>query len=334
MYSRRFPRLAAALTLCGLSSAAYAQESLPLCETTIKEGAFISEATLYEDEYDYVYVSIWISRQLKDGTTIVTDDPEADFISQVVNASTLKFKFNYDSNADGEWGYSPQMGQLWLPGFYTTNDQGVRLEHQVQVQSFRVKNTDYNVTTDAEHNGNFMYDYELPRDAITAMNNFWVMNEPVQVIMSLSPNSPSAYVTVDDAGWLKFSERINSSTKGLMDDYLAEKCDPEYACFFTTAAVHNIGLNDDCWELSYLRRFRDTVLQRTDAGRRAIEIYYQQAPKIVRQIERRTDAKLIWLKTYWLGVLPTAALAQLGLNGLAVKYYERLFNTLQKLAHS
>ena len=46
-----------------------------------------------------------------------------------------------------------------------------------------------------------------------------------------------------------------------------EKCTPPEGCFITTACCEALGLDDDCFELRTLRRYRDQVLAKT-AGRR------------------------------------------------------------------
>lgn len=103
-------------------------------------------------------------------------------------------------------------------------------------------------------------------------------------------------------------------------------------CFFTTAAVETLGLSDDCWELRTLRRFRDGPLAKTPAGLALTARYYAEAPRLVAGINRRGDADLVWLKTYWSHVLPCAVMARLGWNDLAIAHYRRLFVRLERLA--
>ncbi|MDR1064646.1 MAG: hypothetical protein LBL48_12095 [Azoarcus sp.] len=106
------------------------------------------------------------------------------------------------------------------------------------------------------------------------------------------------------------------------------------SCYLTTAAVGAVGLADDCWELQTLRRFRDTVLQRTAAGRRLASRYYRFAPRLVAAISRRADARTIWLKTWAFGILPAALCARVGFNRLATCVYKRMTLTLIEIARS
>jgi hypothetical protein len=102
-------------------------------------------------------------------------------------------------------------------------------------------------------------------------------------------------------------------------------------CFLTTAAVHTIGLADDCWELRTLRAFRDGPLQALSGGAALAADYYDRAPGIVDAIGARPDAAAIWLKTYWGGIVPCALAARLGLTRLALTLYRRMTLRLERL---
>ncbi|WDP91472.1 MAG: hypothetical protein HUN04_17915 [Desulfobacter sp.] len=109
--------------------------------------------------------------------------------------------------------------------------------------------------------------------------------------------------------------------------YLAEKlradnkrCDP--GCFLTTAVCGHIGLDDDCWELRTLRKFRDNYLMKTKTGRRQIDEYYSIAPIIVERINLKNNSQYLYLSMYWKFILPSAVLIKMGLLEKAhSKYY-------------
>ncbi len=103
-------------------------------------------------------------------------------------------------------------------------------------------------------------------------------------------------------------------------------------CFLTTATVHAIGLADDCWELSVLRRFRDDWLAHQPFGQTMIADYYRLAPAIVLPINARVDATRIWQKTWLLGIMPAAFAACAGWNRVALFFYRRMTTRLQRLA--
>lgn len=55
-------------------------------------------------------------------------------------------------------------------------------------------------------------------------------------------------------------------------------------CFITTACVKYYNLNDNCYELQTLRKFRDNYLSHTDENKLLIRQYYKIAPEIVKAL--------------------------------------------------
>lgn len=117
-------------------------------------------------------------------------------------------------------------------------------------------------------------------------------------------------------------------------DALAEerddnKCVSPEGCFITTACCEVLGLDDDCFELRTLRRYRDEVLAKQPSGAALIARYYALAPTILAQL-RRTSANpaQMLLSIYARYVLPAALAAKLGLNALAYRLYLRMMNEL------
>lgn len=72
-------------------------------------------------------------------------------------------------------------------------------------------------------------------------------------------------------------ERIGSST----------------GCFLTTVCCIEKGLPDNCYELTQMRRLRDEVLSNSEVGKSIIDFYYEEAPRIVDQINKSKDKKTI-----------------------------------------
>lgn len=75
-------------------------------------------------------------------------------------------------------------------------------------------------------------------------------------------------------------------------------------CFLTTACVDAMGMDDDSWVLTNARRFRDTFMTKTPTRAQEIFEYYQTAPLIVEKINSKKDAKRIWKKLFWTGIVP------------------------------
>lgn len=103
---------------------------------------------------------------------------------------------------------------------------------------------------------------------------------------------------------------------------------PSTNCFLTTACCDIVGLADDCFELTALRRFRDRVMLVDEGGRRDVEHYYLIAPPILAAMDERGERwRLRGL--YFATILPCALLASLGLNRITQHLYTRMMRRLE-----
>jgi len=111
--------------------------------------------------------------------------------------------------------------------------------------------------------------------------------------------------------------------KKLRQDEAANVCLPTTGCFLTEATCGRMGLADDCFELSTLRKLRDGVLARSAEGRAEIGEYYALAPLVMQQLAPRwTTAD--WARLYGRLILPCALLARLGFHQTALNRYRRI----------
>ena len=94
-------------------------------------------------------------------------------------------------------------------------------------------------------------------------------------------------------------------------------------CFLTTACVELLGLEDDCFELAALRRYRDRVMAATPRGRRALAAYERLAPQILCEMRRRGEEHLL-LRLYFTHILPSALAARLGLRRWPMRIYRAM----------
>lgn len=60
-------------------------------------------------------------------------------------------------------------------------------------------------------------------------------------------------------------------------------------CFITTAVCEYFGKEDDCYELTMLRSFRDNWLAEQKNGKLEIRLYYDCAPKLVEKMKSSND---------------------------------------------
>lgn len=106
-----------------------------------------------------------------------------------------------------------------------------------------------------------------------------------------------------------------------------DKCVPPEGCFITTACCETLGLDDNCFELRTLRRYRDVVLAKRPGGADEIAAYYALAPLILARLPQ--DARDQRLRhVYARYILPAALAARLGLNALAYRLYVRMLDEL------
>jgi hypothetical protein len=117
--------------------------------------------------------------------------------------------------------------------------------------------------------------------------------------------------------------------EALAELYADDKCTPPEGCFITTACCDILGLNDDCFELRTLRRYRDDVLAARRGGAADISRYYALAPVILRAIPAWDRAHVL-RSVYVRYILPAAVAARFGLNALAYRLYARMISELAR----
>jgi hypothetical protein len=101
-------------------------------------------------------------------------------------------------------------------------------------------------------------------------------------------------------------------------------------CFVTSATCGYLGLTDGCWELTQLRGFRDNYLMKLPKGGSLVDRYYNNAPKLLKIINRDENKSKVLLSLYFTDILPSAVLAKLKLNKLALWRYKSMMKRLEK----
>jgi hypothetical protein len=99
---------------------------------------------------------------------------------------------------------------------------------------------------------------------------------------------------------------------------------PTAGCFLTSACCAVVGLADDCWELSALRRFRDGWMRGFAQGRAEVARYYREAPAVADRLMADSAGRARLLRLYWGTIVPSAILVRLGANRLAWRLYRRM----------
>lgn len=99
-------------------------------------------------------------------------------------------------------------------------------------------------------------------------------------------------------------------------------------CFLTTAVCKSTGLSDDNEVVDLLRHYRDNYLARRPGGLAEIAKYYEIAPVIVHEIEKRPDADRVWRRAYEDFIMPAVAAIRTGRMESAYAIYQKLFERM------
>ena len=100
-------------------------------------------------------------------------------------------------------------------------------------------------------------------------------------------------------------------------------------CFITTAVCKYFNKPDDCYELTTLRKFRDTWLIGQSDGKELIEEYYAIAPDIVNAIDGSSKKDEIYMHIWSNYIEPCIKLIELGANDTCKKLYIEMVNKLK-----
>lgn len=101
----------------------------------------------------------------------------------------------------------------------------------------------------------------------------------------------------------KSRNSFSSSSSGYTSSYCSSTARSKSSsdgglCFITTAACEFLNKEDDCYELTTLRNFRDHWLAYQPEGENLIKEYYEIAPDIVNNINRSNEKEKIYVKIW------------------------------------
>ena len=69
-------------------------------------------------------------------------------------------------------------------------------------------------------------------------------------------------------------------------------------CYITTAVCDSLGKEDDCYELTTLRSFRDDYMMHSKVGSTLVREYYEMAPMLVMRMNSFRESKSIYHQIY------------------------------------
>ena len=191
------------------------------------------------------------------------------------------------------------------------------------------KTADGRVAVDVPLCGNCtdIYDDTLSLVLPLAISPLFREEDSVELVVRLTGKEHDCRFKVDCVILRQALDWARKRRDVLADRLLQDECVSPEGCFVTTACCNVLGLDDDCFELQSLRRYRDDVLAKQTGGAEAIARYYAEAPRILAQLSAETwQSRLLYV--YARFVLPAAVAAKLGLNALAYRLYMRMLNEL------
>jgi len=129
-------------------------------------------------------------------------------------------------------------------------------------------------------------------------------------------NDKSPYIEVLKKKKKEFVAKVEEY-KPLEDSFDFDASD----CFLTTICVNHKGLDDDCFELNFLRHFRDEYVANTANGEQLIEAYYEMGPRIVKHINTHSHKAQILDAMYQDLIMPVIGQLKAGQQEAAKDYY-------------
>ena len=172
-----------------------------------------------------------------------------------------------------------------------------------------------------------IYDDTLSLVLPLAMSSLFREEDSVELVVRLAGKEHDCRFKIDCVTLRQALDWARKRRDVLADRLVQDECVSPEGCFVTTACCNVLGLDDDCFELQSLRRYRDDVLAKQTGGAEAIARYYAKAPRILAQLSTETCESRL-LSVYARFVLPAAVAAKLGLNALAYRLYMRMLNEL------
>lgn len=153
----------------------------------------------------------------------------------------------------------------------------------------------------------------------------------MEIALHLARHEPDCRFALDCRALRQALDWATARRDALATERDDKKCASAENCFITTACCEVLGLDDDCFELRSLRRYRDNVLARRAGGLADIARYYDLAPRLLARLRANApDPDRALLGVYARYVLPAALAARFGLNQLAYTLYRGM---LAALAH-
>ena len=157
------------------------------------------------------------------------------------------------------------------------------------------------------------------------------------------PTDNCPFYLYENTGWFSYKETCKMTANTISPATYQNYCNGNYencpnfkphndsgGCYLTSACIEAMGLPDDCFELTTLRRFRDNWLAVQEGGSAEIAEYYQIAPEIVRKIHESGDCLQILTELFNKLVKPCVGYIEEGRNVEAHALYKATTEELKE----
>lgn len=335
------------------SSLVFAQTSLPQCETEVlQKGVWRSRITaqeititlinsqnqfmpakslsLYEEYKDTEspnkpsYFDVYKDNQFESGAFGSTKAPLNPEITIAVENGRLKLDFvvndilqNIDTSEHSIRYVSKKSGER---GQYIVNGKPLAQSPPTSLSL---------ITSGASPNINLELD-PVSKISMSVSLNFDSLLLSKKLLIGYSfDNDLMYYLSIPSKGLVELVKESIALHNTLANKLAQGVCEYD-DCFVTSATCGYLGLTDDCWELTQLRSFRDNYLLKLPKGSSLVDRYYDNAPKLLEVINRDKNKSSILLSLYFKDILPSAILAKLKLNKIALWRYKAMMQRLEK----
>lgn len=141
---------------------------------------------------------------------------------------------------------------------------------------------------------------------------------------------------INDLEDLTYDKPLNKisiySNKGDLEVALTKEVNnsdtEDWDCYLTTACVSEMGLPDNCNELSKLRFLRDNYILKTAEGQEMIKEYYRKAPLVVKSLNKLKNRSGIYRHIYHDLISFSVRMIENGNYEEATEYYKSYMQAL------
>ena len=166
------------------------------------------------------------------------------------------------------------------------------------------------------------------------LTDYWDAVSAVGTFVPYTASPDAFFESIGATGDYEIGDVFTAASEGIAEnvvgDIAGDALEFDFGdCFLTTAVCKYQGKDDNCYELTTLRNFRDTWLKENHPE--DIDTYYAEAPEIVKKLEKLPTPEFIFDRMYSSYILPAIEHIEEGNNAAAYRIYKMLFKFCEAL---